>query len=168
MIKKITEHIVNHPITNRVVTFYTGIKVTRYKISLAKLLRHLVSQVDKDDVISKANDMAFNFLLSVFPAIIFLFTLIPYVPVPHMTEQVMLFMSQVMPKALFLTIESTVYDIIATPRGGLLSFGFLMTLYSAMNGMNTMMEAFNKCYHTPERRHFLKKRLFALILTIQF
>lgn len=166
MIKRISNHINKHPYTHRSLAFYKGLHVTRYKISLSGLLKHLIVQIQKDDVVSKANDMAFNFLLSVFPAIIFLFTLIPYIPIPDMTKQVMHFMSQVMPYALFKTVESTVYDIIATPRGGLLSFGFILTLYSAMNGMNTMMESFNKCYHTPERRGFLKKRLFAFILTI--
>ena len=166
MIRKITNHISKHHYTRRSVDFYKGLHVTRYKISLSDLLRNVIRQIEKDDVVSKANDMAFNFLLSVFPAIIFLFTLIPYVPVPDMTHKVMSFMSDVMPRALFQTVESTVYDIIATPRGGLLSFGFILTLYSAMNGMNTMMESFNKCYHTPEKRNFLKKRLFALILTI--
>ena len=166
MIKKISNHIARHHYTRRGIAFYKGLHVTRYKISLADLLRRLITQIEKDDVISKANDMAFNFLLSVFPAIIFLFTLIPYVPIPDMTQQVMSFMSDVMPRSLFKTVESTVYDIIATPRGGLLSFGFILTLYSAMNGMNTMMESFNKCYHTPEKRNFFKKRFYALILTI--
>lgn len=166
MIKKISNKISKHPYTTKGIAFYKALHITRYKISFSGLLKHLIVQVQKDDLVSKANDMAFNFLLSVFPAIIFLFTLIPYVPIPDMTQQVMHFMSQVMPYALFKTVESTIYDIIATPRGGLLSFGFVMTFYSAMNGMNTMMEAFNKCYHTPEKRSFLKKRLYAFILMI--
>ncbi len=164
--KKIREYFLKSKLITDMNDRYHKVHVTRHKIHLPELIKLLFSQIQKDDLSSKANDMAFNFLLSVFPGIIFLFTLIPYIPIPDMTAKVMGYLPGLMPQSLYDTVATTIYDIIAHPRSGLLSLGFILALYSAMNGVNSMMEAFNKCYHASEKRSFITKRLYALMLTI--
>ena len=122
-----------------------------------------------DDILDRANGVAFNFILAIFPAIIFLFTLIPYVTnfFPEInTDSIMEFIGQQIPPTMFEVMSSTVLDIVSNQRGGLLSLGFLFSAYLSTNGMMALMRAFNACYRTIENRSGLKTRLIATGLTI--
>jgi membrane protein len=123
----------------------------------------------QDEIVSRANSVAFNFILAIFPAIIFLFTLIPYVStyVPEVnTQSIMSFVQQMLPASMYDVVSSTVFDIVNNQRGGLLTFGFLFSLYLATNGMMALMGAFNACYKTDDRRGAIKMRLIATGLTV--
>jgi len=135
------------------------------RISLYSVLTILVAKLKRDDIEQRANAVAFNLTLSVFPAIIFLFTLIPYIPIPHLDQQIMNFLGDVLPKGIYRDAAETIRDIISRPRGNLLSLGFVLALYAATNGMVALMTAFNRTYKTTENRSFVKKRLIAVILT---
>src|SRR6476620_4429648 len=73
----------------------------------------------------RASSLAFSFFLALFPSIIFLFTLIPYIPIDHFQDQLFNLLQSVMPKDAFKAAEETIADIIQKPRSGLLSFGFI-------------------------------------------
>ncbi|MBS1556288.1 MAG: YihY/virulence factor BrkB family protein [Bacteroidota bacterium] len=138
-------------------------------LSLYKFIKIFLYNISEDEIMDRANGVSFNFILAIFPTIIFLFTLIPYVSIyfPEVTtETIMDFIKSVVPSNMYETIASTVYDIISKQRGGLLTFGVLFALYLSTNGMMALMRAFNACYRTVERRHWLRMRLTALGLTI--
>lgn len=138
-------------------------------VSLYKIIKLFIRNLMQDEILNRANGVAFSFILSIFPAIIFLFTLIPYVSqlIPEVTsESIMLFLSQMLPPSMYDTIASTVHDIISNQRGGLLTFGFVFSLYLATNGMMSLMGAFNSCYKTDDKRGGIKTRLIATGLTI--
>jgi membrane protein len=82
------------------------------------------------------------------------------------TETIMNFLGELMPASMFDVISSTVLDIISNQRGGLLTFGFLFSLYLSTNGMMALMRAFNACYKTTDKRGGWKMRLVATLLTI--
>ncbi len=117
-------------------------------------------------ITTRASSLAFNFFLALFPAILFLFTLISYIPIENFQEQLISLIKDLTPTNAYEAIRSTIEDIIKHKHGGLLSFGFIFTLYFSTNGINAMIEGFNKSYHTLETRSFLKQRVVALILTI--
>lgn len=122
-----------------------------------------------DEILDRANGVAFNFILAIFPAIIFLFTLIPYITdfYPEInTESIMQFLGDQIPASMYDVISTTLTDIISIQRGGLLSFGFIFSLYLSTNGMMALMRAFNACYRTTENRGAIKTRLIATGLTI--
>lgn len=135
------------------------------KVSVHSILHILIQKLKRDDIDQRANAVAFNLTLSVFPAIIFLFTLIPYIPIPHLDNEIMYFLGQVLPNGIYKEGAETIQDIISKPRGDLLSLGFFLALYTATNGMVALMTAFNRTYKTIERRGFIKKRLIATALT---
>jgi membrane protein len=138
-------------------------------VSLYKILKLLIRNLTRDEIINRANGVAFNFILAIFPAVIFLFTLIPYVTqvVPEVnTESIMQFLSELMPPSMYEVIASTVLDIVSNQRGGLLTLGFVFSLWLATNGMMSLMQAFNACYRTDDRRGGFKMRLIAMGLTI--
>jgi len=111
--------------------------------------------------------MAFSFFLSLFPAIIFLFTLIPYIPIENFEVVLQNFVHEVMPENAHAYLFETIDNIRSIPRGGLLSLGFVLAFFFASNGMIAMMKGFEKSYHVSfKERNFLKKRLVAIFLTI--
>jgi membrane protein len=114
----------------------------------------------------RATSLAFSFFLALFPSIIFLFTLIPYIPIENFQDYLFNLLQSVMPESAFEATEGTIADIINKPRGGLLSFGFISALYFSTNGFNAMINAFNETYHTIETRHPLWQRLVSLLMVI--
>lgn len=134
-------------------------------ISWYDFLNKMIDKVSGNDLSERAAAVSFNLFLAIFPAIIFLFTLIPYIPIPNLQAQIMELLSQVIPAGTFDTVDTTIRDIISRERGGVLSFGFLATIYAATNGMVALMNAFHTSNETPDRRGFFKLRLVALGLT---
>jgi membrane protein len=119
-----------------------------------------------DSLVERAKSMAFSFLLSMFPSIICIFTLIPYIPIPNLDELIMEQLNGVLPDSIFNMISDTIKEIVSIPRGGLLSFGFIMAIYSATNGVMAMKEAFQQCYSTSDRRSFIKKIAMSIFLLV--
>lgn len=120
--------------------------------------------IGKGAITMRASALAFNFFLAIFPALIFLFTLIPYLPIENFREELFLRLELLLPKEAYILAKSTIDDLISTPRGGLLSFGFLLALYFATNGINAMMDAFNQSIHIAEKRSFIHQQLISILL----
>jgi len=136
------------------------------QVSLAQILSLLIEKILFYNIDQRATAVAYNFTLAVFPAILFLFTLIPYFPIPNMEYQIMNFMRDAMPEPLYEFAAATIYDIISRKQSGILSFGFILALVTATNGMGALMTAFNMADRTSENRGYLKTRGIALMLTV--
>jgi membrane protein len=117
-------------------------------------------------ITTRASSLAFNFFLAVFPSVIFLFTLIPYVPISNFQNTLFELLREIMPKAAFTASEDTITDIIKNQHGGLLSVGFLSALFFSTNGINSMIDGFNGTYHTFETRTLLRQRWISLQLVL--
>ncbi len=125
------------------------------------------NEIAKDTLVNKSSSLAYNFMLAIFPGIIFLFTLIPYIPKRiGFQEQLMSLLALVLPNNAFLAFEATINDIVNIQNGSLLSIGFFLSLFFATNGVHNLMIAFNKASLIVETRTFLKRRLVALVLTV--
>jgi membrane protein len=123
-------------------------------------------EIGKDSLVDKASSLAYNFMLAIFPAIIFLFTLIPYIPIANFQDQLMNLILLVLPTNAYLAVESTLKDIVTNQNSKLLSFGFVFALFFATNGVHTLMQAFNKSSLLIETRTWITQRLVALYLTL--
>ncbi|MEJ8756162.1 YihY/virulence factor BrkB family protein [Pontibacter sp. H259] len=129
----------------------------------------LLGELRLDSITKRASYMAFNFTLAIFPSIIFLFTLIPYIPSVlqlDLSESILNFIADFLPSEMYTVAYGTIEDIVNKPRGGLLSFGFLFALVLSTNGIMSLMDAFDKKYHTFYKRTYVKKRLMATVLTV--
>jgi len=132
-------------------------------------MKIFLHNIHEDEIFDRANSVAYNFILAIFPTVIFLFTLIPYITVyfPEITnESIIEFIGDFAPPNMTEVIANTVLDIVNNQRGGLLTFGFVLALWLATNGMAGLMRAFNACYRTVDRRNFFRTRLTATGLTI--
>ncbi|GAB3883893.1 YihY/virulence factor BrkB family protein [Spirosoma agri] len=135
------------------------------KRSWYEFLKKMGVKITENDTSERAASVSYSLILSVFPTVIFLFTLIPYIPVPKLEDQIMGFLTEVLPGDTFSSVETTIRDIISRPRGGVLSFGFILALYSATSGVVALMNAFNSSNETQDRRGFFKVRAVAIGLT---
>lgn len=125
-----------------------------------------IQEISKDSLVDKASSLAYNFMLAIFPAIIFVFTLIPYIPVDGFQDQLLDLLALVLPGTAYQAVETTLLEIIKNKNGGLLSFGFLAALFFATNGIINLMSAFNKSSLIIETRGWFKQRFVAINLTI--
>ena len=116
-------------------------------------------------ITTRASSLAFNFFLAFFPAIIVLFTLIPYIPVDGFQETLMDILMNILPPSTNEITLETLDDIINNQRGGLLSLGFVLALYFSTNGINSLIEAFNASYHISKTESILKQRFLSLFIT---
>lgn len=167
---KFKKRIVESSAVCSLVEYSKNIKVSRRNnISLYTAIDFLNKELKKNDIGSESKSVAFSFTLAVFPAIIFLFTLVPYFNLPWITEDSIINLLETymkLPEEMTASITETILDIAHKPRGGLLSIGFVLALIMSTNGMVALMDAFNKCYRSRDNRNFITKRLIAIGLTV--
>jgi membrane protein len=125
-----------------------------------------IEEIYKTSLANRAAALAYNFMLALFPAIIFLFTLIAYIPIKGFQKSLLDLFALIMPANAYNAFHDTIFDIIARQNGKLLSIGFVTALYFATNGVSNLMQAFNKSSLILETRTWLKRRFIALVLTI--
>lgn len=123
-------------------------------------------ELQQESLANKASSLAYSFMLALFPATIFLFTLIPYIPVHHFQDNLLKLIAVVMPSNTFKALNGTLKDIIKHQNGSLLSVGFASALYFAANGVYKLMQAFNKSSLIVETRSWVKRRYVSLLLTV--
>ena len=153
----------------KLISFLKHIRLRKGKASLYRIAIIFIDKVLDNQVLEKAYGVAFNFTLAVFPSVIFLFALIPFLHtwIPTISQaEILSFMSEVMPENVYLASEQTIKNTVQIRREGLISFGVLFALFLATNGVNSLMKAFNASYKTNEQRSFIKMRFIALILTM--
>lgn len=121
-----------------------------------------IKGLQKGAITNRAAALSFNFFLAIFPAIIFFFSLIPYIPIENFQDSLLDLMEEFIPQQAYAAVEDTLFDIVTRPRGNLLSIGFLMAMYFATNSVTSMMEAFNQTYHSIETRSAFRQRLVAI------
>ncbi len=137
-----------------------------YPLSLYHLMEFFAREIDQLTMFNRAASLSFNFMLAFFPGVIFLFTLIPYVPVKNFQGQLLSLLSTVIPYNAYMAFESSIEYIVKRQNGQLLSIGFITALYFATNGISILMRDFNKSSLIIEKRSWIKRRLTAIALTV--
>ncbi|HZY38386.1 MAG TPA: YihY/virulence factor BrkB family protein, partial [Mucilaginibacter sp.] len=137
-----------------------------YPLSLYHLMAFFAREIDQLTMFNRAASLSFNFMLAFFPGIIFLFTLIPYIPVKNFQGQLLSLLSTVIPYNAYMAFASSIEYIVRRQNGQLLSIGFITALYFATNGISILMRDFNKSSLVIEKRSWIKRRLVAVALTV--
>jgi membrane protein len=137
-------------------------------ITWSAFIKKMISKIAGKELSERAAAVSFNLILAIFPAVIFLFTLIPFIPINNLEAELMILLRQAIPAGTYDAVSLTIHDIISRQRSGVLSFGFLATIYASTNGMVALMNAFRSSSETPDKRGFFTIRLIALGLTLSF
>src|SRR5437867_10515823 len=129
-------------------------------------VKHALVRTYADLLQSHALQMAaalsYYFVLSLFPALIFLSAVVAYLPVPDLFNQALSLMAQFLPADSMGLVRRVVADVISPNKGTFLSFGILGSLWAASGGFAAAIEALNIAYEVKEDRPFWKTRPLAL------
>ncbi|WP_259069858.1 YihY/virulence factor BrkB family protein [Mucilaginibacter sp. X4EP1] len=135
-------------------------------LPLYNVLAFFVHEIQERTLLNRASSLAYNFMLAFFPATIFLFTLIPYIPIKNFQGQLLKVLSTILPYNAYMAFQATIEDIVRRHNGKLLSIGFITALYFATNGIVNLMRAFNRSSLIIEKRTWIKRRAIATVLTL--
>lgn len=147
---------------SRHVSFPGFNKVPIYDVSV-----FFIREVQNDRFTIRAAAIAFYLMLALFPGIIFLFTLVPYIPVEGFRDTMLNELQSVMPQTVFAFLHSAIEDIVSVQRIDVLSIGFLSAFFFSTNGVIAIMTAFDKSRNLPQFKHwkFFYKRWIGIKLT---
>jgi membrane protein len=137
-------------------------------VPLITVLRFFFKEIIQESIVTRGSSIAFFFILSVFPGLIFLFTLIPYIPISHFQTNLLLTIKDLIHnEGAYQMIRNTINEVVAIPHSSLLSVGFLLSIYSAMSGVKAMISSFNKSNEqTFKKRNIFQTNFVALKLTL--
>src|SRR5437588_4201384 len=110
--------------------------------------------------------LAYYFVLSLFPLLIVMAGIVPYLPVPNLFDQVLGTMARVVPADAMGLVRKVLTDVLGHSHPKLLSVGIVGTIWAATGGFSSMIEALNVAYDVPETRSWLRVKALALELTL--
>ncbi len=163
MSKEIEAKLNKIPIINKLVAFGKKIKIPGLVgMSLYDVLELYVIGIIQGALTTRAGGIAFSFFMAVFPFMLFILTLIPYIPIDGFQEGLFSFIKDVLPPQTFDAVNLVIGDIINNQYGGLLSFGFLLSIFLMTNGINAIFGGFEYSYHITEFRNVFRSYFVAL------
>lgn len=127
-----------------------------------KFSKDMVNRINEADVMGLSAQLAYFFLLSLFPFLLFLVTLLGFLPIN--VDEFLNMTSTYLPGEVVEMIETNLTYLLNNRSGGLLSVSILGTLWSASNGFNAIAKSFNKAYQVEVDRSFILNRLIAFAL----
>ena len=123
-------------------------------LTKAELAKRVWKEAQRDDVLDRAAQLSYYFLLSLFPLLIFLSAVLGQVFAGNIEiyYELLNYIGRVMPVSAYEIVRTTVDEITAGSSGRKLSIGLLATLWTASAGMNAVIEGLNVTYQVKERR----------------
>jgi len=135
-------------------------------LSTKELTRRVMSEIWDDKCFARAAQLAYYFLFALFPFLLFLTTLLGYLPVADPMETVMGFLTRFVSHDVLRLIRDNIQDLVTQQRGGLLSVGILMALWLATSAVVAVGDVLNEAYGVIEARPLWKIYGEALLLMI--
>jgi membrane protein len=133
-------------------------------VPINNVLRFVMKGFRKGVLVTRASSIAFNLLMALIPGTIFLFTLIPFIPIPNIQEELIKLFESMMPVNAFDILRTTIVDIVTNKSGGLLMFMFIATVIFSTNGIHAMIHAFVVSSHSFKTRSWRSQRKVSILL----
>lgn len=137
-------------------------------LTTLQLTRRIWREIGRNDLINRAYELAFNFLLAIFPMFFFLFALLGL----FVSERTVLrsnFLTYVriaLPPSAYQMVVQTVHEITGNAVAGKMTFGLLFALYAGSAGMTQLMATLNAAYDVPEDRSWIDVHIISVGLTL--
>jgi len=131
---------------------------------IAKDIKNLAYRCRDDDVTALAAELAYSLLISFFPMLIFIMTLIGFSSLN--SSEVLLGLSQILPASLFELVKSTVISVLETRSHNLLTLSFVLTIWISSTGFKAVIKGINRAYDETERRSTIKLEIVAILSTL--
>ena len=131
-------------------------------ITLLNLLQFLKEVFVKGNFAIRSAAVSFHFFVAIFPTLIFLLSLIPYLPIDGVQDQILVLAGGMLPDIIYDVFETTVNELFTRRHNALLSVGFVLSLYYASLGINTLLTAFSQSYQLKLKNNYFKQQLLSL------
>lgn len=167
MTKPIEDKLLKIPVINILVKLGKQIKVPGLQgMSLYDLLEMYFIGIINGALTSRAGAIAFSFFMALFPFLLFILTLIPFVPIDGFQEDFLLSLDQILPPTTSDSVNLVINDIFNNRYSGLLSFGVLTSIFLMTNGVNAIFGGFEYSYHVKVTRNMFKQFMVALGVSV--
>lgn len=171
MSQEIEEKIAKIPIINKLALLLKEVKLPAFEgLSLYDLMEMYIFGIFKGAISTRASSIAFSLFLALFPLLIFLITLVPFI-IPYVSvgnenfdSQFLVFLESFLPSATSDYFGDIYQQIKDQKRGGLLSSAFLFSIFLMANGVNAIFGGFENSYHVELTRSFFRQYLYALMV----
>ena len=159
------------PGIKQIIAFLRLIRIPGLKgFSMYQLLELYVVGIIKGALTARAGSISFSFFMALFPFLLFVLNLIPFIPTFFSIENFDLilldFIETLLPAESHGFFNDIFNDIQSKPRGGLLSSVFLLSIFLSANGVNSIFTSFEVSYHVKELRNIFKQYLYALGVSV--
>lgn len=133
-----------------------------------QLARRVVHGIQEDDLFGRASELAYNFLLALFPLLLFILTLFGLFASrsSELQNSLLSYFADFLPPSAFQLLKAITIEMAANATSGKLTFGIVLTLWFASGGTSSMLSTLDAIYHVRESRTWLRGRVIALGLTI--
>lgn len=163
MSEQIEQTLEKIPLVNLLVRFGKKIKIPGLEgLSLYDVLEMYVIGIVKGALTTRAGGIAFSFFMAIFPFLLFILTLLPYIPIEGFQEGLFDLIKEGLPPKTFDAVDGVIKDILSNQYGGLLSIGFLGSIFLMTNGVNAIFGGFEYSYHVKEFRNVFKTYIVSL------
>ena len=163
MTKEIEDKLEKIPIINILVRFGKKIKIPGLEgMSLYDVLEMYIIGIVEGALTTRAGGIAYSFFMAIFPFLLFVLTLIPYISIDGFQEGLMSLIAEVLPPKTFEASQLVIQDILVNQQAGLLSFGFLVSIFLMTNGVNAIFGGFEYSYHVKEMRNVVRAYIISL------
>lgn len=125
----------------------------------------MVRDMEKNHTMAFAAALAYYFVLALFPFLIFLSVVVARLPLPDFFGQVMGLIALLVPSSSMGPLKNLIRDTILSTHSRVLTFGILLTLWSASSGFTALIDALNTAYQVSETRRYWKTRCLAIGMT---
>tara|TARA_R110001632_G_scaffold119724_1_gene232288 strand:- start:1079 stop:2014 length:936 start_codon:yes stop_codon:yes gene_type:complete len=150
-----------------VVGFFKKIVIPGFEgMTAYDLMRTYLTGIIEGALSSRAGSIAYSFFMAIFPALIFLLNLIPYIPIDGFDLKFMSFIYELIPGQSLPFFQPIISDISQTERGGLLSIAGVLALFLMANGVNAIFSGFEGSFNVHINRGFIRQYVVALGVSI--
>jgi membrane protein len=134
--------------------------------TLSNVFTFVLKGFGKGVLVTRASSIAFNLLMALLPASIFLMTLIPFIPIKNFHQELIRLFESIIPSDAYAFLESTIIDVITRKSGGLLIFMFIATIIFSTNGIHALIHSFVVSAHNFKSRSWFDQRKISFILLV--
>lgn len=135
-------------------------------VPISQVLTFVIKGFRKGVLVTRASSIAFNLLLALLPASIFLFSLIPFIPLPNFQQELIRLFENILPSNAFTFLQTTITDIVTHKSRGLTLFMFIATVIFSTNGIHAVIHAFVVSAHTFKTRSWVNQRKISVVLLL--
>lgn len=163
MSQQIEERLDKIPVVNLVVRFLKKIRLPGFEgLSIYDLLEMYVIGIVEGALTTRASAIAFSFFTAIFPFLLFVIIIIPYIPIDGFQSDFLDFLNTFLPPQTSGFFETNIFENINDGQhGSLLSTVFLLSMFLMANGVNAIFSGFEHSYHEQLTRNVFKQYVYA-------